>query len=175
MLVIRLARAGRAKYPTYRIVAAESARAATGKFVEILGHYNPHTKDLVIKRDEVSKRLSQGAQPSNTVVKLLLRDGVELPAWVKLKTKAPKVDPAAAPADASAPADVTEAEASADADAAPADEPRVAATATDAAAEAGDDVPTIDHTATADSEAAVPEATEAGVNAAAKANTPKAD
>ncbi|MDB5179269.1 MAG: rpsP [Patescibacteria group bacterium] len=90
MLVIRLARHGRAKYPTYRIVAAESARAATGKFVAVLGHYNPHTKELVMKHEEVKKHLGNGAQPSNTVVKLLMRDKVELPAWVKLKTKAPK-------------------------------------------------------------------------------------
>jgi small subunit ribosomal protein S16 len=90
LLVIRLARAGRAKYPTYRLVAAESARAATGKFVAILGHYNPHTKELVIKREEIEKHLSNGAQPSNTVVKLLTREKVTLPDWVKLKVKAPR-------------------------------------------------------------------------------------
>ena len=90
MLVIRLARVGRTKYPTYRIVAAESARAATGKFVAVLGHYNPHTKELVIKREEVVKHLSNGAQPSNTVTKLLMREKVELPGWVALKTKAPR-------------------------------------------------------------------------------------
>src|SRR6185369_10739798 len=98
MLVIRLARTGRAKYPTYRIVAAESARTATGKFVAILGHYNPHTKELTVKHEEVSKHLSNGAQPSNTVVKLLIREKIALPAWVKLKTKAPK--PVEAPAEA---------------------------------------------------------------------------
>ncbi len=90
MLVIRMARGGRTKYPVYRIVAAESARAATGKFIEVLGHYNPHTKDLVIKKDEVLARLSHGAQPSNSVVKLLQRENIELPDWVKLKTKASK-------------------------------------------------------------------------------------
>ncbi len=94
MLVLRLARVGRAKYPTYRIVAAESARAATGKFIEVLGHYNPHTKELVLKTDDIKRHLSHGAQPSNTVVKLLQREKVELPAWVKLKVKAPKTTPA---------------------------------------------------------------------------------
>jgi small subunit ribosomal protein S16 len=98
LLVIRLARTGRAKYPTYRIVAAEAARTATGKFVAILGHYNPHTKEVVIKREEILKHLGNGAQPSNTVVKLLIREKVELPAWVKLKTKTAKV--VEAPADA---------------------------------------------------------------------------
>lgn len=94
MLVIRLARTGRAKYPTYRIVAAESARAATGKFVAVLGHYNPHTKELVVKHDDVKKHLANGAQPSNTVVKLLMREKVELPKWVKLATKPAKAQPA---------------------------------------------------------------------------------
>lgn len=125
MLVIRLARVGRAKYPTYRIVAAESARAATGKFVAVLGHYNPHTKELVVKHDEVKKHLSNGAQPSNTVVKLLMREKLELPQWVKLKTKAAKVtevpveaagaEAAAESAPAEADTEVTSAEAEADA------------------------------------------------------------
>jgi small subunit ribosomal protein S16 len=90
LLTIRLARTGRNKYPTYRIVAAESARAATGKFVTVLGHYNPHTKELVMKTDDIKKHLSNGAQPSNTVVKLLMREKVELPKWVQLKTKEAK-------------------------------------------------------------------------------------
>jgi small subunit ribosomal protein S16 len=99
MLVIRLARGGRSKYPTYRIVAAESARAATGKFVEILGHYNPHTKELVIKKEETLKRLSHGAQPSNTVAKLLQREKIEVPGWVKIETKdrKPKKEPEVKP------------------------------------------------------------------------------
>lgn len=87
MLAIRLARTGRNKYPTYRIVAAESARAATGKFVAVLGHYNPHTKELVLKKEEATRYLSHGAQPSNSVIKLLQREKIELPKWVSLKTK----------------------------------------------------------------------------------------
>jgi small subunit ribosomal protein S16 len=102
LLVIRLARHGRAKYPTYRIVAAESARAATGKFVAVLGHYNPHTKELVVNHDEVKKHLGNGAQPSNTVVKLLMREKIELPAWVKLKTKDPRKAEAPTPEEAAA-------------------------------------------------------------------------
>ncbi len=90
MQVIRLARGGRSKYPTYRIVAAESARAATGKFIEILGNYNPHTKELTIKREETLKRIGYGARPSNSVIKLLQREKMELPEWVQLKTKTPR-------------------------------------------------------------------------------------
>lgn len=137
MLVIRLARTGRAKYPTYRIVAAESARAATGRFVEVLGHYNPHTKELVLKRDEIATRINHGAQPSNTVVKLLQREKIELPAWVKLKTKTPKATAEAAAetpaAETAEDTEVTEAEAAAEADAT--GEVRVAEVAEEQAAE----------------------------------------
>lgn len=107
MVVIRLARQGRTKYPVYRIVAAESSRAVTGKFIAVLGNYNPHTKELVINHDEAKRFLGNGAQPSNTVAKLLQRDGVELPKWVKIKTKADKK--------AAAAEEVTEEEAAAEA------------------------------------------------------------
>ncbi|HUD11635.1 MAG TPA: 30S ribosomal protein S16 [Candidatus Saccharimonadia bacterium] len=127
MLVIRLARAGRSKYPTYRLVAAESARAATGKFVAVLGHYNPHTKELVIKREEIQKHLANGAQPSNTVVKLLTREKVDLPGWVKLKVKAPK-PVAATQAEESAPKAEATSVADASADLTP-EEPAIAAAA----------------------------------------------
>lgn len=151
MLVIRLARTGRAKYPTYRIVAAEAARTATCKFVAILGHYNPHTKDVVIKREEILKHLGNGAQPSNTVVKLLVREKVELPAWVKLKTKAPKVKELTE-AEQAAATEVTPAEAEADATAAPALEnagERVAEVNEAAAGAAEAEATPIDHTDTA--------------------------
>ena len=146
MLVIRLARGGRTKYPVYRIVAAESSRAATGKFVEVLGHYNPHTKELVIKKEETIKRLSHGAQPSNSVIKLLQQEKLELPSWVKLKTKnrKPKNEPEEKPEEQPAPAEETpEANEAADAPAeptekeeAPVEEERVAEAATENAAEA---------------------------------------
>ncbi|HSX14683.1 MAG TPA: 30S ribosomal protein S16 [Candidatus Saccharimonadales bacterium] len=87
MLVIRLARTGRKKYPTYRIVAADSRRAAIGKFVMILGHYNPHTKELVIKKDETTKFINNGAQPSNAVIKLLQQEKIVVPEWVQLTTR----------------------------------------------------------------------------------------
>jgi small subunit ribosomal protein S16 len=87
MVVIRLARTGRNKYPTYRVVAAESARPVTGKFIAIIGHYNPHTKELSLKKDQAEKFLNNGAQPSNSVIKLLQQQKVNLPEWVQLKTK----------------------------------------------------------------------------------------
>ena len=152
MLVIRLARTGRAKYPTYRLVAADSTKPATGKFVAILGHYNPHTKELVVKREETLRHLSNGAQPSNTAIKLLMRDGTPLPAWVKLKTKAPKV----VDVPAEEVADPTEAEIEADPETepeAPAEEERVASVATEEASASEEKAPNIDHTDTAADEA----------------------
>ncbi len=153
MLVIRLARTGRAKYPTYRLVAAESARSATGKFVAILGHYNPHTKELVIKNEEIAKHLANGAQPSNTVAKLLTREKVALPEWVKIKTKAPK--PVEKPAAEEKPEAAPAAEAEAPAEEAPAlenPEARVAEVNEEAAAAAEADATGIDETETAASE-----------------------
>ena len=156
MLVIRLARGGRSKYPVYRIVAAESSRAATGKFVEVLGHYNPHTKDLVIKKEETIKRLNHGAQPSNSVIKLLKQEKIDLPSWVKLETKnrKPKNEPEEVPEEKAAPAEeaevrneATEAPAEAPAEEtveAPESEERVAEAATENAAdveEAKEDTP----------------------------------
>ncbi len=95
MLVIRLARTGRTKYPTYRVVAAESARAATGKFVKILGHYNPHTKELVLDKPSIEGYVKNGAQPSNSVIRLLKREDMKLPDWVQLETRnrKPKHEP----------------------------------------------------------------------------------
>ena len=111
MLVIRLARGGRNKYPTYRIVAAEQRFTATGRYVEILGRYNPHTKELVMDKEGIERRVGQGAQPSNTVLRLMVREGIELPKWAKLaqKQRAPKKEP-----EVKEEAPVTEAEAEAE-------------------------------------------------------------
>lgn len=148
--------------PNTRPIASlrlESARAATGKFVAVLGHYNPHTKELVIKRDEVQKHLSHGAQPSNTVIKLLLRDKVELPTWVKLKTKI--VKQTEAPAEEAKSEDkAPEAKAEAEAPAIEAtEEVRVAEVNEAAAGAAEDKAPDVDGTDTAASEAETAEKT----------------
>lgn len=92
MLVIRLARQGRNKYPVYRVVAADKRRAATSKFVAILGHYNPHTKDIVLNKEKIEMYLGNGAQASDRVLRLLKAEGVTLPAWAKThdRNKAPK-------------------------------------------------------------------------------------
>jgi len=67
--MIRLARTGAKKKPTYRVVVIEKANARDGRFVEIVGHYNPrsHPVEVVLKRERIDYWLSKGAQPSNTV------------------------------------------------------------------------------------------------------------
>lgn len=72
-VVIRLMRAGAKKRPFYRMVAADSRRQRDGRFLEILGHYNPIAKpyELVVHKDKVVTWLSKGAQPSEQVASLL--------------------------------------------------------------------------------------------------------
>ena len=70
---LRLTRVGSKKNPVYRIVAADSRSPRDGKFLEIVGRYNPQTDPSTIELDEERIRhwLSKGAQPSNTVQRLL--------------------------------------------------------------------------------------------------------
>ncbi|MBC8166185.1 MAG: 30S ribosomal protein S16 [Bryobacteraceae bacterium] len=73
MLMIRLARFGAKKKPTYRLVVIEKDRARDSRAVEIVGHYNPVAKNKVIsiKHDRVEFWVKQGAQPSDTVARLI--------------------------------------------------------------------------------------------------------
>ena len=69
MLRIRLSRHGRKKDPHYRVVVAEKHKAREGRFVEIVGYYNPALKPvrLNLDLDRIEHWVNQGAQPSNTV------------------------------------------------------------------------------------------------------------
>ena len=73
MVVIRLRRTGKTKQPSYRLVVTDKRAPRDGKFIEIVGHYNPvrQPKELVVKNDRVRYWLGVGAQPSDTVVRLL--------------------------------------------------------------------------------------------------------
>ncbi|HET7758415.1 MAG TPA: 30S ribosomal protein S16 [Gaiellaceae bacterium] len=75
---LRLTRVGSKKNPVYRIVAADSRSPRDGKFLEIVGRYNPQTDPSTIELDEDRVRdwLSKGAQPSDTVARLLKVKGV---------------------------------------------------------------------------------------------------
>ncbi|HHY89526.1 MAG TPA: 30S ribosomal protein S16 [Chloroflexi bacterium] len=72
MVRIRLRRTGLKKQPSYRIVAANSEAPRDGRFIEILGSYNPRTEPFTFEVDEkkVYDWLSKGAQPSESVTKL---------------------------------------------------------------------------------------------------------
>ena len=73
MVKLRLMRMGKKKQPTYRVVAADSRSPRDGRFIEILGHYNPRTEpsEVVIDNDKAVAWLRKGAQPTETVARLL--------------------------------------------------------------------------------------------------------
>lgn len=99
MVVLRLTRIGKKKQAQYRVVVADSKRFVNSKFISIVGWYNPHTKESELKKDEILAWLAKGAQPSNTVAKLLVANDIKLPDWVKIATKVskPKKEPVVKP------------------------------------------------------------------------------
>lgn len=84
MLAIRLQRIGRKGNPVYRVAVQEAQRhPSSGRVVAYVGAYDPHTKEVKIDTEKVSKYLNNGAQPTPRVVRILKDQKVELPAWVK--------------------------------------------------------------------------------------------
>ena len=77
MLRIRLRRTGARHQASYRVVVADSRAARDGAFVDLLGHYNPRDDPptVVIDEEKALKWLRQGAQPSDSVTRLLKRLG----------------------------------------------------------------------------------------------------
>ncbi len=73
MVRIRLRRVGAKKQPSYRIVAADKEAPRDGRFLEVMGHYNPRTEPATIhlQEDRIFHWLSVGAQPSDSVARLL--------------------------------------------------------------------------------------------------------
>jgi small subunit ribosomal protein S16 len=78
VLMIRLARFGKKKHPFYRVVVTEKTRPRNGRFVEIVGTYDPQKKPALVdfKNERVQYWLSKGAQPSDTVRSLLRKPKV---------------------------------------------------------------------------------------------------
>ena len=72
---IRLRRAGRTKKPAYRVVVADSRSPRDGRFIEIIGHYNPLTDPPTIKveLEKASEWIKKGAQPTSAVRALMAR------------------------------------------------------------------------------------------------------
>ncbi|MEE8413251.1 MAG: 30S ribosomal protein S16 [Dehalococcoidales bacterium] len=78
MVKIRLRRVGTKNKPSYRLVVADSRAPRDGAFINIIGHYDPLTdpETVVIDEEKALKWLMQGAQPTETVARLLKKVGV---------------------------------------------------------------------------------------------------
>lgn len=87
MLRIRLTRRGKKNQPMYRIVVAEAKRPIKGRFIEILGHYNPRSKEVVFKKKKIKEWISKGAKPSATVHNLLISNKIISGQKIKATTK----------------------------------------------------------------------------------------
>jgi small subunit ribosomal protein S16 len=89
MLMIRLARFGTKKRPHYRVVVIEKERARNSRAVEIVGHYNPVAEpaQVTLHHDRISYWMKCGAQPSDTVARLLKTNPA--PAPVEAAVEAP--------------------------------------------------------------------------------------
>jgi small subunit ribosomal protein S16 len=111
VLKIRLQRTGRENRPFYRVVVAEHARPVKGKFIDDLGFYDPLVKpwSFEVNMEKVAQWISKGAQPTNTVARLIKATGnkdmekfiIEMKDRKKkgeeeVKAEAPKTEEAAA-------------------------------------------------------------------------------
>ena len=110
MLIIRFARVGRKNRAQFRIVLQQHTVAPTGRHVEVLGSYDPHSKKSVLKADKIKAWVAKGAQVSDSVFNLFVKEGVlegkkrvvkmekpkapEAPAAEEVATEAPAAEPA---------------------------------------------------------------------------------
>ncbi len=91
MLAIRMQRTGRKGHAMFRVVVQDSRLTpSSGRVVAQLGSYDPHAKTNTLVKDKAEYYLSNGAQPSPRVVRLLESEGVSLPSWVKKATQKTK-------------------------------------------------------------------------------------
>jgi small subunit ribosomal protein S16 len=97
---LRLMRMGKTKQPTYRVVAADSRSPRNGRFIEIVGTYEPlqEPSRINIDNDKAVAWLRKGAQPTDRVESILKISG----AWDQFKGVAPAAAPAAAAVPAAA-------------------------------------------------------------------------
>jgi small subunit ribosomal protein S16 len=89
---IRLARVGATKRPSYRVVAIDGRKPRDGRALEILGYYDPLTDPATVTLEDERIRdwISKGAQPSETVVKLLRQNGLDAKGQAAESVEAPK-------------------------------------------------------------------------------------
>lgn len=78
MLTIRLSRFGKKKKPFYRVVVTESSRPRDGRFVEIVGTYDPlkNPAEVKLNAERIKHWISRGAQPSDTVRSFIRRQKI---------------------------------------------------------------------------------------------------
>lgn len=83
MLAIRLQRTGRKGLAHYRVIVQEAQKSPkSGRVVARIGHYNPHTKETVVDKEQAEKFMKNGAQPSDKVARLFKAEKIKLPDWV---------------------------------------------------------------------------------------------
>ena len=102
MVKIRLTRMGKKKQPSYRIVVADSRCPRNGKVIENIGTYNPRNKrdaegkdienKMFVKQDRLNEWLSKGAQPTDSVRRILVKLGIFKPETPTVKTASKKKD-----------------------------------------------------------------------------------
>ncbi len=92
MVKIRLRRMGAKKQPTYRFVITDARAPRDGRFIEIVGHYNPRTepKTVVVDETKIKEWLAKGAQPSDPVRRLLAEKGLVERGPIPTSKRAPK-------------------------------------------------------------------------------------
>lgn len=91
MLAIRLQRTGRRNLSSFRVVVQDSRLSPkSGKYVALLGSYDPHTKKSTIDKEKAKFYLDNGAQPSSRITVILKNEGLKLPDWVQISTKKSK-------------------------------------------------------------------------------------
>lgn len=97
MVKIRLRRMGAKKQPTYRFVVTDARAPRDGRFIEIVGHYNPRSepKTIVVDEEKVKVWLAKGAQPSDPVRRLLAAKGLVERGHVPQSKSKPKSDKSA--------------------------------------------------------------------------------
>ncbi len=106
MLVLRLQRTGRKNIPAYRLVVTEKNAPIKGGVKEFIGHYlparNPHVFEY--KKDRIEHWIKNGAQPTDTVARLLKREGIEnMDGFIKRYAKQKKRKPDAPAAEEAKP------------------------------------------------------------------------
>ncbi len=92
MLTIRFARVGKRNKAQFKIMLQENTIAPGGRHIEILGSYDPHSKEAVLKNERITHWISQGAQMSDTAYNLFVRKGVIEGKKRNVKVPAKKVE-----------------------------------------------------------------------------------